>query len=291
MSLTGATIKESLKNIDINTDLNGMGDFPLALKRSQIENGNVVPTSATGFNGAVAGNETGLVNGLLDGEVLKMTSTGKNLMISSTSVEDAGADTDGANRVNLRYLHTDGTIKSKVVQLTGQTPVSITGAADMVAVGIFIVITFGSGAATDGSATNLGNIYISLNGDTYTGGKPDTDIYGLIVTGKNTTQSSVILCPVGSRLRLNKLQMMSGINGNDEATIFFKSMSIPLNLIFTNTYPLSVGSTPDIDLSLQLDLNGACIFWANAIRIAGNGALAIGVNINAVLDSTTGFST
>lgn len=282
MSLNGALIKESLKSVNTNTQYGGIGNFPIALKRGELEN--LLPTSSAGFCDSVTATETSLVNGFSGGQTLKMTTVGKNLQISSSSIEDAGADTDGVNRINLRYLRSDGTLQSKVLQLTGRTPISITGASDIVAVGIFIAITFGSGAPTDGSASNVGDIWISKVGDTVTDGVPQGDLYGLIRAGHNTTQNGVLLCATGTRLRLKLLQPLSAINGNDTAEIIFNSMSIPLNLVFRTRFPISVGTNPNVDFSLQLDLTGACVFWVNAIRTNGT-TLAIGINVNAILDS------
>jgi len=272
----------NLALIEENTNLS-----VLALKRSEVENGDVLPTSATGFSDTITSNETSLVAGFLAGETLTVNGDSKNLQISSTSTEDNSAGT-GARFCNIRFLKDDGTLGSATVSLNGQTPVSITGSADLIAIGIFIVVTFGSGAPTDGTASNIGKLYVGLSGDTYTAGKPDTGLFGCVDVGRNTGQSGVLLCGSTTRLRLNRLQGMSAINGNDTAEIIFNSFAVgigPNGVIFKNKYPLSVGSVIDLDLTLQLDLNGPCVFWVNADRTSGNGAVSIGCNVNAVLDS------
>lgn len=257
-------------------------DYPLSIKRNLFTN--LTTVSSLGFCDDIQGVETSVASGLSSGEQMTMTSTAKNLAISSTSIEDSPTGT-GASVVNVRYLDSSGNLKQKIVILNGQTQVSITSAADIVAIGIFVVVGHGSGSPTDGSATNVGDLWIGLNGDTLTGGKPDGDFYGTINAGSNTTQNAVLLCGANQRLRIKRLQAYSSLNGNDTAQLLFKSLSVPLNQTFTNKFSFSVGTALDIDLTYQLDLTGPCVFWTNAIRIDGSGAVSVSVNINALLDS------
>lgn len=284
MSLSGATTKESLKNIDSNTKTNGIGDFPIGLVRGELKD--LTPASVFGFcNDLDNGQETSLVSGFSSGELLTMTTTAKNLAISSTSTDDAGAGGTGANLVSVQLLKSDGTVVSVFVTLNGQTQVSITGSADIVAVGDIIVVTFGSGAPTDATAINIGDIWVSLLSDTVTAGKPDNDLFGLAPLGTNASQSSVLLCATNQKLHFKELTLLSAINGNDTAVVMLKLLSIAGNVIFTFSFPISVGSAPVLDLSHIQGVPGGCVNWINATSTNGLN-LSIGSSVSAVLDSS-----
>ncbi len=257
--------------------------FSINLRRGNVTN--LIPKALLGFNNDIEAVETSIIDGFSSGETITMTSTSKDLSISSTSTEDNFSGTGGF-LVIIGLLNGDRRRISKILQLNGQTQVSITGAADIITVQSIAVIGLGTGAPTDASGENIGDLWIGLTGDTLTGGKPDNDLYGCCAAGKNASAMAIQICGSTELLRSNSLTILSSLNGNDTGEILFYSMSLSGNITYKVNFPISVGTAPDIDISNLPQGSEGCIVWTNAIRTNGNNSISITAILNAFLDSS-----
>ncbi len=127
------------------------------------------------------------VNGI---NILTFPAAAAKLGIASSSASDTSAGT-GARTIELVYLDSNHDQKFETITLNGTTPV--TTVADMLRVNFSTVLTAGSGGS------NVGDIYVGLFSDTFTGGAPDTAIFHSVGAGSNFSSCGLNTVPRGKK--------------------------------------------------------------------------------------------
>ena len=165
----GSTGLRALKSINLNTDKIGMLDG-VAITSGLVPGMNMRIISGNTESTSVVRTVS---DGLSAGERLSFNRTAQTLAIASTDANDNISGT-GARVVLIIYINTDGDEKTQVAVMNGQTKVTIGN--DIQCINRLILISGGSGN------TNAGDIWVGEDADTFTAGKPDNNLWGVMAT-------------------------------------------------------------------------------------------------------------
>ena len=145
--------------------------------------------------------ETTVGGGVDPGERLSFNRTPTALSIASTSATDTLVAGSGAQVVQVRYIDVDGDEQLEIFTLFGTSPTALTipplgipgapGPAALIQCINFI------GVAVTGTpdGANEGRIYIGETSDSFTNGKPDNNIWGVVELGRSLSNSIFNMIP------------------------------------------------------------------------------------------------
>lgn len=205
------------KNINLSSDLSiRIGDF------RGIKSGILY-----GYNVDLAGDERGISHGLVSSEQISFVTTSTSFAIASTD----NADT---HTITIEY-YADTTSETPVTQnvvLTGNTEVTIS-------TNMFRIMKLKNASSTNPAGT----IYIGLDSDTYTAGKPDGSIYGLMVGEAGLSHMSIIYCPPNKNVYFVSARYQSDMDkDSDVHLVKYKShTNANPNALFIRYFPFSSG--------------------------------------------------
>ncbi len=187
-----------LKNISLSPDLSlRLGRIP-----------GFVGKNVYGYNVGIDGNERGVCQGLIAGEQLAFVGAASSFAIASTNVADTQV-------IEIEYFAdlASQTSVTQNVTLNGQTKVTIGS-------NMLRIIKLTNTAPTN----PIGVIYIGLNSDTFTAGKPDTNIHAVMVGESGASRMGIIYCPPMKNLYIVSLVYQSDIDATGDAHLVrFKS--------------------------------------------------------------------
>ncbi len=226
MSLNGATIRETLKQIEKNTNdpESSFSSLGIALRNPLLQAENKAAGlrsyqsgAISGFSDAIPTTETTIAGGLPVNSINRITfpASAMIMAISSTSTDDASGGT-GLQTILISGLDEDYNEISEFKLMNGTTKVTTT--ASFLRINRLIGLSSGSGGF------NVGNIYIGADSDTFTGGAPDTNIFHSMGIDTNISSCHIFTVP------LNRALYFIRFNVNTDAT---ESKPIRMNIYLT----------------------------------------------------------
>ena len=255
------TTLSSINTINLNSSLSS----DLALRLGLITG--ITAKIAYGYNANMLNQERGICHGLLGSEQLAFVSLASSFAIASTDVD--------AQIIEIEYYAdtTSETPTTQLVTLNGLTKVTITN-------NMFRIIKLANTSATNPTGT----IYIGLNSDGFTLGKPDTDIFSVMVGESNQSRMSLVYVPPNKEAYVVSLTFQSDMDNT--ADIYLVRFKIFLNSqpnsLFVTFFPFNIGLSV-IERFFPDKIGPSSTLFVTNQRVDGNGAHDTIVQISYIL--------
>jgi len=150
----------------------------------------------------------------LGGVDITFPTSATTMQIASTSANDTSAGT-GAQLVTIFGLDADYISVSETVTMNGQTPVTTTQ--------VFLRIQESVVVQTGSTLGNEGNIYISDNADTFSGGEPQNRCYDSMAIGDGFSKTATFTVPLGQVLLQQTIDISTTATSTNRITCKLKA--------------------------------------------------------------------